>query len=82
MAEVRSMFGQPIVPHEPCEKLVAGLEDLLEKARAGEITGLAAGWVTRSGKFGTFWDGDADTPVPLMVSVTALYRRFSDFVIE
>lgn len=82
MAEIRSIFGHPIVPGQPCKELVEGLEDLLAKAKDGEITGLAAGWVTRSGAFGTFWDGDAGTPVPLLVSVTALYKRFTNFVIE
>ncbi len=82
MAEIRSIFGQPIVPGAPCQKLIEGIEDLLGKAKAGEITGLAAGWVTNTGSYGTYWEGDPGTPVPLLVSVTALYKRFTNFVIE
>lgn len=50
-AEVSAINGGRIaVPGEPSENLVQCLEDLLARARAGEITGIAGAYTTATGR--------------------------------
>lgn len=41
MAEVVSIHGAPVHAGDPVEPCVSALEDMLERARAGEVIGVA-----------------------------------------
>lgn len=50
-AEVRAINGGAIaLPGDPSEDVVECLEDLLARARAGEITGIAGAYTTATGE--------------------------------
>lgn len=50
-AEVRAINGGDIaLPGNPSESVIECLEDLLARARAGEITGVAGGYTVASGE--------------------------------
>jgi hypothetical protein len=49
MGEVRGLFGDVPEPGEPVASCVDCLRDLLERAEAGEVTGIIYAGVTASG---------------------------------
>jgi hypothetical protein len=49
MGEVRGLFGELPEPGEPVVSCVSALKDLLQRAEAGEVVGIAAAAVSGTG---------------------------------
>jgi hypothetical protein len=61
--------------YRPDAALVAALEKLLERAKTGELTGIAYAYVTVDGRMGTSWHGG--TAVEKMAATLGLlHHRF------
>lgn len=49
MGEVRGLFGELPEPGKPAASCVSALKDLLQRAEAGEVVGIAAAAVSGTG---------------------------------
>lgn len=60
-AEIKALHGAVIRTNEPCQGVIAMLEEYLEEARRGEIVGLALSAIQGNGDVVTDWaPGRAD----------------------
>lgn len=71
-----------LLPGEANEDLVAALESLLDRAKKGEITGLAWAGVTGNNHLMNGWDGAGGTVFSLGASIMALHSRYTTFMME
>lgn len=55
--------------------LVSQLEELLERARSGQITAMGMAYVNADGTIATRWSG-GDQAVPMMAAVSMLQHEF------
>jgi hypothetical protein len=55
--------------------LVRQLEELLERAKAGQITAMGMAYVNADGSVATRWSG-GDQAVPMMAAVSMLQHEF------
>ena len=55
--------------------LVSQLEELLERARSGQITAMGMAYVNADGTIATGWSG-GDQAVPMMAAVSMLQHEF------
>ena len=55
--------------------LVSQLEELLERARSGQITAMGMAYVNADGSVATRWSG-GDQGVPMMAAVSMLQHEF------
>lgn len=55
--------------------LVSQLEELLERARSGQITAMGMAYVNADGSVATRWSG-GDQAVPMMAAVSMLQHEF------
>lgn len=70
------------IPGEPDPEIIATLEGLLERAKSGELTGLAYATVTLDGTQGTGWQGVAGTRHPLGTAVMMLSHRYASALLH
>lgn len=63
-------------PGEPDPDLVADLEKLLARARAGDLLALGFATVDEHGKLGTGWVGAGGTRWPLGCAIAMLGHRY------
>jgi len=70
------------VPGEPDPDIIATLEGLLERAKSGEMTGIAYATVAIDGTQGTGWNGVAGTRHPLGTAVMMLSYRYAQRLLE
>lgn len=55
--------------------LVAQLEEMLERAKAGHVTAMGMAYVNSDGSIATRWSG-GDQAVPMMAAVSMLQHEF------
>lgn len=83
MSKVVSLHGGPVAPMdplEPDEEVIAVLEDLLERAKMGEISSIAYAYLLPEHAIGTGWAG-ADyggEGIALGFAVSALHHGYYD----
>lgn len=65
------------IPGKPNDEIIATLEGLLERAKAGTLTAIAYAIVSVDGSQGTGWDGSAGTRHPLGTAIMMLNHRYS-----
>ena len=70
------------IPGEPASEIIATLEGLLERAKQGQLTGLAYATVSLDGSQGTGWDGVAGTRHPLGTAIMVLNHRYADALLN
>lgn len=70
------------IPGEPASEIISTLEDLLERARQGHLTGLAYATVAIDGSQGTGWDGVAGTRHPLGTAIMMLNHRYAAALLD
>ncbi len=75
-AEIKSIHGGR-APAEPSAAIIETLEGLLERARSGNLIGLAYVTVSESGEQGTGWDGEAGSRHPLSSAILMLQHRYA-----
>jgi hypothetical protein len=83
MNKVVSLHGGPIGPagpSEPDETVIAVLEDLLERAKTGEIRSIAYAYLLPEYALGTGWVGadQAGGGIALGFAVSALQHEYYD----
>lgn len=71
-----------LLPGEANEDLVEALEGLTERARRGEIKGLAWAGLTGNDHLFNGWDGAGGTIFPLGASIMALHSRYADYMMD
>jgi len=74
MANVTNMFGEPATAADNTE-LIKLLEETLERARAGSITGAAVATIRADGTIGNSWAG-GDQTISMIASVSMLHHDF------
>lgn len=74
-------FGTQAQPGEPVPDVLATLEELLRRARTGDIRALAYATVTEGRVLGSGWTGVAGTRNDLVASVTLLSHRLTTSVL-
>lgn len=75
MSKVVSISGGPIPVEGPDPEVIAHIEDLMERARRGEIKEIAVAWVSASGRIGNSWQGRTDGFV-LMGAISMLNHDY------
>lgn len=81
MNKVTPIYGGH-VPGEPVDDVIEVLEDLLARAKAGDLTGIAYALTEKDGKQGTGWVGAAGTRHPLGTALMMLNHRYSQGLLE
>ena len=76
MSKVITMQGHDISPEAMDANLVAMLEELLERAKAGNLQSVAVALVRADGNVGTRWAGGSDT----IAMAAAIGRLHFDFM--
>lgn len=71
-----------LLPGEADPELIAALEDLTERARRGELTGLAWAGVTGNRHLINGWEGTAETLFDLGAGIMALHARYADYMTD
>lgn len=75
MTNIIRLDGNPDVRVAPHPDLVEKLEDLLERARAGQIRGVVFGVASADGTIGTGWSHDGSCHLALTAAAGALFHR-------
>ena len=83
MNKVVSLHGGPVgptTPSEPDENVVAILEELLERAKTGEISALAYAYLLPEHAVGTGWAGadHAGRGISLGFAISSLSHEYYD----
>ncbi len=81
MGEVRGLFGDMPEPGEPVASCVDCLRDLLERAEAGEVTGIALGMVDGKGR-GSFAVGGMIRHYGLLAGVDLAKAQLHKHMLE
>lgn len=81
MSKVVSLHGGPVgptTPSEPDENVIAVLEELLERAKTGEIRAMAYAYLLPEHALGTGWVGadQAGGGIALGFAVSALQHEY------
>lgn len=80
MAEIRTLFGGAPAG-EPDQDIIARLEDLLARAKRGEVSAVAYATLSPGGSKATGWDGTQGTRDQLGMAITILAHRFVESTI-
>lgn len=75
MGEVVNAFGQSLVP-DPDQEIIDKLDELLDRAKRGELTGIAYAMVRPNGAVGTGWVGENCSSNDMLGAVAALQVRY------
>lgn len=75
-------LGGRLLPGEHNQELVDALEELTERARRGEIIGLAWAGVTGNRNLINGWDGSGGTIFDLGAGIMALHSRYANYMME
>lgn len=67
-----------LVKNEPVPAVVAFLEQLLERAKAGEVQAIAFALRTADGDFDTWWGGGLTFDLALATGITRLAWRYQN----
>lgn len=81
MAEIIAVHGGR-APGTPSKDIIASLESLLERAKAGELNGFAYAITSDSGSQATGWDGEAGSRHPLGTAIMMLNFRYAQGLVQ
>jgi hypothetical protein len=76
---VHKLTGR-LLPGEANQDLIEALEGLVERAKKGEITGLAWAGVTGNDHLINGWEGPGGTVFTIGASIMALNSRYAAFM--
>ena len=78
MSKVVSLHGAPIggISNEPDQMVIDLLEDLLERAKAGDVQALAYANVAPGGAVASGWEGAGASVHSLGFAVSVLHHRY------
>lgn len=81
MSEVHSLFGGPVGERRPDADTVDVLEDLLERAKSGEVVGIAAVAVNADGTAG-HWLAGFVTTFSAIGALSVLKHQLLDYEVD
>lgn len=78
MSKVVSLHGAPIggIGNEPDQMVIDMLEDLLERAKVGDVQALAYAHVAPGGAVANGWEGTGASVHSLGFAVSVLHHRY------